>query len=623
MAEIKVSKVAYDTGNLDLANVLVYDLETDSFDTEKATIKIFGCYSFRDKAYYIIPFDKLYFAKQLVAQHRILVGFNNKAYDDPILLRHGFDMQYHTSCDCMMSVKKRVTIIKTDDGLLADNLMTFSLDAVSKALKLSTEGKIKDFDYGVLNKSEWTADEYDSICQYTYRDLELTTRLWLWLENFFFAFGEFIKADDVKKKKHITASPAALAYKAICHATGLPEEYNDIKKPTEVSYEGAYVAYPPGEHYSGTIHLLDFSSLYPHCFLQCNLFSPVSAEDILKGKPYWTGDKTIKVEGFYDVSKRGKIEELFISWYKKRQEYKKLKDKREYCLKIFLNASYGASGSEKFKSIYNKTTASDCTLLARQFILYARGKFRDAGYKLLMTDTDSIALLDHLNDKQHVLTIRDQLITELKSHLPFPADTFDMAYESAITDFWFFKGGTSAVHEDLVLDPDDAISKPLGLLKKNYIYRTTDSKVVVKNLGFRKKSCSAISKHIFWKILVPRISAERIVKFSKPYLAQLINDLLTQDLSLAAVRYNVHEAHTYKNASQLQAQIATKHGAGIHYLIPNHKVGVGKGRKYATFQEFNNAHLTIKDIDLAPVWSELSYVTEQQDLNIGTLNKYI
>ena len=597
--------------NFNTDNILVYDIETDSLDTTKANIKAIGCYSFRDKKYYIIPYNKLYFAKQLFADHKILVSYNGEYYDDPILERHGFDFTYKVRCDILKAVKKRVTIIKTDKGLLADVLMNFTLDATSKALGIvdDSTGKIKDFDYGILSKAEWSEKEYQELCDYTMRDLEVTTKLWMWLENYFIPFAEYITIEDARRKKYITCSAAAFAYKSICKETGLPEVYDEVEQSNEPTFEGAYVAYPPGEHFSGTLHVLDFSSLYPSVFLQNNLFSPVE-----EGKG-WHGDDVIKTVGTYNNEKRGKIEELFVKWYNLRQEYKKQKDKREYCLKIILNSSYGASSSQTFKSIYNKTGASDCTFISRQFILFARKKFREAGYKLLMTDTDSVCLLDPFNDKERVLKTKNEMIAELKKHVPFPFEKFDMAYENTLTDAWFFKGSTKTSKEDAdeFMDEDDINNKPLGYMKKNYILRTVEGKVIVKNLSVRKKSTSALTRKIFWDIIVPRISQERRVKFPRSYFKELIDRLLLEDISLAAIRYSVKEASTYKSQSQLQAQIATKYGAGIHFIIPNRTVGVGKDKRYASIDDFKKAGLTIRDINLDNVWQELNYFIEQEE----------
>ena len=53
----------------------------------------------------------------------------------------------------------------------------------------------------------------------------------------------------------------------------------------------------------------------------------------------------------------------------------------------------------------------------------------------------------------------------------------------------FFKGKNKDDKDsDSEMDEQDFIDKPKGLLKKNYIYVTQDDRVVIKNLGIKKKS---------------------------------------------------------------------------------------------------------------------------------------
>jgi hypothetical protein len=184
---------------------------------------------------------------------------------------------------------------------------------------------------------------------------------------------------------------------------------------------------------------------------------------------------------------------------------------------------------------------------------------------------------------------------------------FQFKIDAEISNMWFFKGGVGDKDSDKEMDEDDFINKCKGFMKKNYIYLTTDGKVVVKNLGVKKKSCSALSRKIFNDVLIPKIKEERKVEFSKTFFRNTINRLLEEDLNLTCIRYKVNPVNTYKNASQLQCQIARRYGSGIHFLIPNNKLGVGKDRFYCSVEEFKNNNLNINNIDLRNVWSELSY----------------
>jgi hypothetical protein len=112
--------------------------------------------------------------------------------------------------------------------------------------------------------------------------------------------------------------------------------------------------------------------------------------------------------------------------------------------------------------------------------------------------------------------------------------------------------------------------------------------------------------------LIPKIKEERKVKFSRSFIDEVINRLLGKNLGLAAIRYNVSGFETYKNKSQLQAQIAKRYGPGIHFLIPNKHYGVGRRKFYCTVGEFKQKKLGLHDIDLENVWQELYYFIEEE-----------
>jgi len=202
------------------------------------------------------------------------------------------------------------------------------------------------------------------------------------------------------------------------------------------------------------------------------------------------------------------------------------------------------------------------------------------------------------------------------------AGIFEFKIDDEITHFFFFKGDINIDPNKEFVDEDDKkmIARNEIYLRKNYIYIAkvfdkkgdwVDTKVVVKNLGVRKKSTSTISRTIFWDYIVPKIKAEKKVKFPKVYFVNLINKLLSENMKLAEKRYPVNPIEFYANDS-IQAQISQKYGAGIHFLIPNFRYGVGKGKKYCTMAEFKEHNLRFSDIDLTGVWSELDYFIEPE-----------
>ena len=71
-----------------MRDVLIYDIETDGLDINTAKVKWFGAYSYLFNQYYLIPFDKKK-VQDIISKHRVFVGFNNKAFDNPILENNG------------------------------------------------------------------------------------------------------------------------------------------------------------------------------------------------------------------------------------------------------------------------------------------------------------------------------------------------------------------------------------------------------------------------------------------------------------------------------------------------------------------------------------------------------
>ena len=189
---------------------------------------------------------------------------------------------------------------------------------------------------------------------------------------------------------------------------------------------------------------------------------------------------------------------------------------------------------------------------------------------------------------------------------------FELKLENEIKYAYFFRGQNERTNDE-VMDEDDYNNKPLGMLKKNYCLITKDGRVILKNLGIRKRSNSPLSKKIFWDYIVPEAKKGKI-KFSRLWFQKIIDELLTKDFKLAAMRkdVDVYEAYASTSPNGLAAQIALRYGSGIHFLIPNLKgLGCGKGKHYCTIEEYLNNKMTVKDINLDNVWKELEYFIKE------------
>ncbi len=546
---------------------LIVDLETDSLDTNKANIKIFGAYDIEDEKYFIIAYDESKKEKinDILKSYDWIITFNGDDYDIPILERHKIKLPNKWNHIDLFKIIK----FKRNTMLIKDGFQRFSLKHIIERLRLDDEGTKGDIDYKIFQKDKWTEEEINEIIKYTKQDLLLTTKLWLYMVNRFESFADFIPQKDVERYKHITTASGSYSYKAICHMTGLPEYYNDIMDFGE-EFEGAYVSQPSVESARGVILCFDFASLYPWMDIMGNLFSH-SCECCSQDEK-WHGGDFFKVEGYYCSKQLGVVEECIKKLYCLRKEYKKNKDKREQAVKILINSIYGISGSPRFTSLYNINTAGDCTGLGRQCIKYARKIFKNAGFEVLYSDTDSVYV--KVENKEAAINCAKEISRFLSSKFNFPhPEFFDLKLDEEIRYIQFFGK------------------------KKHYLYVTNDGRLVVKGLQIIKRDTTALSRKIFDDIK-QLIIENNECKFDKFLIIDMIRKYLRQDISLAAKRFSIRSSDSYKSKTSIQYTILQELGEGNHLLIKNNLLGIGKGVKYCTIEQAKNLDLSQINMDI-------------------------
>ena len=565
--------------------LLVYDIETacpgkpDPKVDEFRTIDFYEVEIDKHTFYTLHDKDKI---QAMFRKHKVICGYNNKMYDDPILKRFGINLNYHINIDMYEVVKKRGIYLGIKN-------ISLSLDSISKFFKLPIE-KLP-FNYAILKKTDWTPEELEYIKEYNNRDVELTFAVFERFRVFFEPFKEFLDKKDCNNYSWLKSAISVYTYKVFCNLCGLEEKYND--KAIPVTFEGGYVAKPVVKKESGNIFCLDVASLYPHIYICCNLTTHAKRRE-----PFWKGDNFFDVKGKYAITAPGRINLGLKKIYDLRAKYKKDKDPRQYALKFVINTFYGITGNPVFESVYDFNSARDCTAIGRKCIQYARDVFEHAGYKFLYTDTDSIYIKDPYKDEQQMLQVKDVLMTELKKHMPFPVESFDMDIDYEIKHIWFFDGK-----------------------KKTYMFVTNDGKLVIKGLSIIKNDGSGIGLQIFNKHMRESL-IQGLDTFKYSTIYKEVVDLVSNDVRCTERKFKVYDKEVYKNKSQIQYQISNKYGAGIHRLIPNNRFGIGKGIKYCTYDEFVKHKLTFDNIVLTKMWEELkpflNYVPKKKKmLNIN------
>ena len=585
-------------------NILVFDIETDSVDVDVANMRWFGAYSYLHNEYYLLqyPRDKKDIIS-LLREHKILVGFNCKEFDIPIIdtnLRLEDNIfEYKVIVDLLEISAPKVSKSygqhrKNRLGIMGYKLKNYTLKKIIEELKLDKDiGTKGDIDYRIFQKEEWTPEEIEEIKKYLKQDIDLTKTLFEWYESQFAPLKKFLPQKDQDNLLYLKSSLAVLAYNIICNKAGLKVEYGE-KIEHRKSYEGGHHIEARKDLIVGNIIEVDFTSAYPHAIMMGNLCTKPD-DEFQEG---WTGDDYYTIEGEYNNVKQGKIEsalkDIFMERLKAKLEGDKPKDKS---YKIIINSFYGAMANPIFKSIYNRNSASDCTSMTRTWMKKLAKTLEINGFTCLYGFTDSIFILvpPHLN-KNHLMLVINKYVKEAKSHVPFPMDTFRMAIEEEIKMIWF-------------------------VAKNCYLFVTQKNEVKYKSTLLNTNTPQAAMK-LFENYMRPIIIANLSIPFTKKELEDQVRIILEQDLTLAAQEYNVTDLRDYKVTTSLQYQISQKHGIGRHFLIPNRKgIGVGlskntkklAGLRYATFKEFQDAGLTVNDIDLTHLLSHLKPFYEKNE----------
>jgi len=205
------------------------------------------------------------------------------------------------------------------------------------------------------------------------------------------------------------------------------EKFNEIpeKRPTydEISerrhrerYEGAFVLEPiPGLYRN--ISIFDFTSSYGSVIVSYNLSKSTFLEKPEKNS------YSIKIEGkkIYFTKKPGFFPEMLKEIIEKRKKFKQelkqnpdvIKKARSNAFKLLANAAYGYQGFFGAR-YYCREAAAATAAFAKKSIKNVIKKIEKAGYKIIYSDTDSIAfLLQRKTEKQTL-----NFLKELNSKLP-------------------------------------------------------------------------------------------------------------------------------------------------------------------------------------------------------------
>ena len=653
--------------------ILVLDIETsahypngkeipiDDFDAyvAHAKVKFFGAYSYKDNTYYQYRYDQD-FKKiaYLLNNHNVLVAFNGEDFDIPILKNNGLidPDKYPIIVDCMVILGKNT--FKTRGGYAYKNrgeLMNYKfknnkLRTMAEAMELETQkGEI---DYTIFNKSDWTKKETEDITKYLKADVMATKQMFDKLWNYWLPFTELLDEKSVRDLSWIRNSIASLTYKSACYSIGVDPTYAE-RETSSKEEMGGFVLEPQIEENTDVFYC-DYSSLYPHVMCMFNLFAECQEEN---NPLIWHGNKMFETVGYYNISKKHPLTDHVLNLLKMRMSLKK-DDPLYYTIKLLVNSLYGVIRSSLFEKVHTPNAGWDTCYLSQQLNKYTHKRLNEMGFVVIYADTDSSFIYHTEKEKNIELYVQEclnKIVSEILANVPFPAETFNIKIETKM-DYVLFpfseqeiveeetrqrlsKGMIDGYVEDTIDKKKVIIDTTLNKIvkterswvkelrgrKKNYIYvHEKDGKKEIKIVGLpiKKDGATELGLKIFNEVLSPLIIKNNRAIFTKDFIEKTVAEYLEKPgiIETLAREYKVQPYDSYKNPeSQIHAQISKEYfngDDGVIKLIANDKVGrVGKGKLYCSIQEAKENKLTVKDLDLEKLWSELEPFIDRVNLD--------
>ena len=203
-------------------------------------------------------------------------------------------------------------------------------------------------------------------------------------------------------------------------------KFNEIaeKRPTHdeigkrrmmPKYEGAFVFQPiPGLYKN--IAFFDFSSMYASVIISYNLSLSTHSEK----KISTTNIAELKPKTAYFSKKQGFVPILLKEIIDKRRIFKKEYNKnpnpiskaRSNAYKLMANAAYGYQGFFGAK-YYCREAAASTAYFAKQNIISAIKTFEKSGFKVIYSDTDSVAIILGENTQKQALEVLNKINKKL------------------------------------------------------------------------------------------------------------------------------------------------------------------------------------------------------------------
>jgi DNA polymerase elongation subunit (family B) len=322
-----------------------------------------------------------------------------------------------------------VDIFRFIDSVFSQYLQSETLGLNEVASELLGEKK-DDFDFARLKKME--EGDWRDFFSYNLKDSVLTYRLARKLWPDMLEFSKIIQETlfDITRD-----SMATHVENYILHNLN---KYNEIseKRPlhNEIEsrramgkYEGAFVFQPTPGLYEN-VCFFDFTSMYGSVIVTYNL----SLSTFLREKEKNSEEVQLEQGKVYFSKERGFFPKMLEEIIEKRKKYKKehkanIEDAvmraRSNAYKLLANAAYGYQGFFGAR-YYCREAAASTAALAKKSILETIDKIQKNGFKIIYSDTDSIAFLQGEKKRDDVLKFLEKLNKDLPGIMELELEDF-------------------------------------------------------------------------------------------------------------------------------------------------------------------------------------------------------
>ncbi len=332
-------------------------------------------------------------------------------------------------------------------------------------------------------------------------------------------------------------------------------EFGEERKRRMESYEGGYV-YEPTPGLYENIAVFDFRSLYPTIISAHNISPDTiihgqdSEDGVLKGVSFGKAKKGFISTVIDNVIQR----RLRVKEIAKKSEEDKTLEARQQALKTIANSIYGYYGFFGARW-YNIDCAKAITAYGRHHIQEVINKAKDAGLKVLYSDTDSIFLALSGKEQEEAM----KFVEEINQNLPGIMELeFENFYKSGI--FVAAKGSESGA-------------------KKRYALMDEAGKMKVRGFETVRRNLSLVAKETQEKVLKMILGGEKKEEVVE-YVKEIIKDLRAKKIPTGKVVIKTQITRELKSYANVPPHVAI----AKKMEAQGQKVGPGTSIRYVVLE---------------------------------------